>query len=64
MNLNLCSSSTRTLNKNTKENKLRFKHKNTCPDFLAFSDPFLSTKYKNTNTNRFSERTQTQKQTQ
>ena len=38
-------------NKNSKEHKPRFKHKNTCLDFLAFSCPFLSTKYKNTNTN-------------
>ena len=60
MNLNLCSSSTRTL----KEHKPRFKNKNTCPDFLAFFYHFLSNKYKNTNTNWFSERTQTQKQTQ
>ena len=42
-------------NKNT---NLDFKHKNTCPDLLAFSCPFLSTKHKhksvsnkNTNTN-------------
>ena len=44
-------------NKNTNPD---FKHKNTCPDFLAFYCPFLSTKHKhkyksisnkNTNTN-------------
>ena len=51
---NLGSSSTRTP-KNTNPD---FKHKNTCPNFLAFSCPFLSTKHihksissKNTNTN-------------
>ena len=38
-------------NKNSKEYKFRFRHKNTYPDFLAFSCPFLSTKHKNTNTN-------------
>ena len=50
----LGSSSSRTP-KNTNPD---FKHNNTCPDFLAFSCPFLSTKYKlksisskNTNTN-------------
>ena len=50
----LGSSSTRTP-KNTNPD---FKYKNTCPDFLAFSCPFLSTKHKhksisskNTNTN-------------
>ena len=54
INLDLCLSSTRTP-KNTDPD---FKHKNTCPDLLAFSCPFLSTKHKlksisskNTNTN-------------
>ena len=32
-------------NKNSKEHKSKFKYKNTCPDFLAFSCPFLSTKH-------------------
>ena len=50
----LGSSSTRT----PKNIDLDFKHKNTCPDLLAFSSPFLSIKHKhksisskNTNTN-------------
>ena len=53
-NQDLCSSSTRT----PKNIDPDFKHKNTCLDLLAFSCPFLSTKYKlksisskNTNTN-------------
>ena len=40
--LHLSSSSIRTP-KNTNPD---FKHNNTCPDFLAFSCPFLSTKHK------------------